>query len=395
MALPSFLIAPRRATAAVRMVAMALVSLALSASEGVGTMQLAPVPDDVGVTEETAHVPGRSGDVMMDLLDWATKHSEPERLAEVLKKYNESNLTLKDVYGQDFLDALFVDEANVMQLAIEQIHDFKNTSVTDEDLEDSVTRLQEMVEQVDNAGNLHKMGGLEVLLELAEYEERSDDLRTLALWTLGVAVQNNAPVQADFVVVDGLRRLTALLPRCDGKQDTAGSTVTAFCVKLVFALSGLVRNNAQLQASADELGLFDWLLDVGVPSSKGTVAHKSIGLLETVLGQSPNLPFMDGLLSRQDAVGASLVAHIRGVGNGSGSTDGAEKALQLVNKLLELRPFLFGPSFRSELEAASTAALHRCEDVHGSGSEFCVELDAVSGQVKALLAARDVSDEEL
>jgi len=87
-------------------------------------------------------------------------------LKELMQKYQDNNLTIKDVYGQDVLDALFVNEASIMQDSIKQVSSFSNESVPDEELEGALATLRDLVEQVDNAGNLHRMGGLRPLLDL-------------------------------------------------------------------------------------------------------------------------------------------------------------------------------------------------------------------------------------
>lgn len=47
---------------------------------------------------------------MTEMLHWAIEHSDPDRIKELMEKYKETNLTIKDVYGQDVLDAMFADE---------------------------------------------------------------------------------------------------------------------------------------------------------------------------------------------------------------------------------------------------------------------------------------------
>merc|ERR1719262_1289241 len=101
--------------------------------------------------------------------------------------------------------------------------------MTEEELENALLRLQEMVEQVDNAGNLHRMGGLEPLLDLATGTQRSANLRTIALWTLGVAVQNNEPVQADLRSLDGLSRLVPLLEHCGTPEGNSVGEGAEYC----------------------------------------------------------------------------------------------------------------------------------------------------------------------
>merc|ERR1712232_1081898 len=200
----------------------------------------------------------KSKDPMTELLHWAIEHGDPEKQKEVLAMYKENNLTLKDVYGQDLIDALFVNEGNVMKDLSVTIADFRNETKTDEELEEALTALQDFVEQVDNAGNLHRMGGLSPLLEIgvtADGAKRGAEIQALALWTMGVAVQNNPPVQDDLLRIGALEQMVSRLLLGCGESD--GSHSPQYCNKLLFALSGLVRNNATIQAAADKQGLFD------------------------------------------------------------------------------------------------------------------------------------------
>jgi hypothetical protein len=335
---------------------------------------------------------GPSSDAMQDLLNWGIQHSDPERIKELMQMYKDKNLTIKDVYGQDVIDALFVNEGSVMRDMVTQISDFANSSVTDEDLESALERLQELVEQVDNAGNLHAMGGLRPLLELAVSADRGESLRTLALWTLGVAVQNNPPVQDDLHRLGGVRSLLGRLSVCGSSSvDSAGID---YCGKLLFAISGLVKNNATIQSDADSQGLFDWLSDVGIQHSSPAVTKKSLGLLDIALSQHPDLSFLERLSTRQGAVADSLLLSVR-AGLASSDTDSTEKALRLINRLVSLRPMLFRPSFRSELSEAVALARKGCESVHGADDEFCEGLAGLAKHADLALAARELSDDDL
>jgi len=346
---------------------------------------------------------GRSKDVMTELLHWAVEHSDPAKLAEAMRKYQEQNLTIKDVYGQDVIDALFRDEASDMMRLIALVADFRNATIADEELESALSQLQEYVDQVDNAGNLHRMGGLEPLLDLALESGRGAEVRTMALWTLGVATQNNAPVQTDLLSLSGLKRLAARLPLCrgasrEGSSEAAGQEADEdpqFCGKLLFTLSSLIKNNATTQVAADELGVLGWLFRVGIRHMSMAMVKKSLGLLETVLAQSPELPVLDTLASQQDELAGALLEHVRSGAGDAVDTDMAEKALRLVNRLLSLRPFFFGQRFGPQLAEAARDVIQRCEASLGSGDELCTGLSGLAEHAKLMLTAGDIADEEL
>jgi len=356
---------------------------------------------------------GQPKDRMTELLHWAVENSDPAKLAALMEKYKEGNLTIKDVYGEDVINALFVDEASVMTQQISQIAAFHNDSISDGDLDIALEQLQELVEQVDNAANLHRMGGLQPLLDLAVGTSRSMATRKLALWTLGVAVQNNPAVQDDLVGLGGLHRLAAQLPKCgsfSGRQggpsppnhEVEASTVSEdpaeqsqYCGKLLFAVSGLVKNNATVQATADSLGVFDWLLQVGIRQESAAIKKKSLGILDTVLAQNPDTPVLEKVPAHQEEIAASLLLLIHDGKSSDVDADMIEKALRLVNRLLSLRPWLFGAGFKDQLAMAATRASQRCELAFGSGEDICSGLSDLASQAEQVLAARAVADEDL
>jgi len=340
---------------------------------------------------------GKPKDVMTELLHWGLEHSDPDKLKEMMSKYSDNNLTLKDVYGQELLDALFVDESGIMKESILQISDHQNNSVADDDLENSVTHLQELVEQVDNAGNLHRMGGLEPLLEIAS-GSRGSPLRTLALWTLGIAVQNNEPVQNDLLSIDGLARLAIQLPNCSASSASASSTEhERLCSKLLFALSSLIRNNVTTQAAAAVHGVFDWLLQDGIRHHSVGITKKSMAMLDTVLAQNPDPALLGDLQQHRGSMGNAILGALSDHTKGALDFDLAEKGLMLLNRFLSVQPMLFsasGPSFRSNLAEAVRHATQLCKGNAGDG-ELCEELATLGERADSVLAANDVSDEEL
>lgn len=372
---------------------------ALAAEEEAVAMLGAPAEPSQGGLGGRAGA-GKPKDAMTELLHWAVEHSDPGKLAELMKKYQEQNLTIKDVYGQDVMDALFRDEASDMLKLVALIADFRNASVSDETLETALEQLQEYIDQVDNAGNLHGMGGLSPLLELAFGDVRGAEVRRMAIWTLGVAAQNNPPVQADLLGLGGLEHLAGRLPRCRGggaagAAEQEESEDMQFCGKLLFTLSSLIKNNATTQAVADKLGVMAWLFREGLRHSSAAMAKKSLGLLETVLAQSPELPVVDSLPGQRDTLAEALLEGVRGGQAGEADLDMAEKALRLINRLLSLRPMLFGPSFGQQLAAVVGDVVRRCEEALGSGEELCSGLSGLATHANLMLTANDIADEEL
>jgi len=286
--------------------------------------------------------------------------------------------------------------------------------VLDEELEGALTSLRDLVEQVDNAGNLHGMGGLRPLLDLgapvllsssaellpeveemaSSAEQRASSVRASALWTLGVAVQNNEPVQAELLSLDGVSRLVSRLSLCPGgdRAETERTEGSEYCSKLLFAISGLVRNNASSWAVSDGLGLFNWLIDVGVSHENLGLAKKALALLDIALAQNPDLPFLDLLVDKQAAFAATLLQRLR---RNSEDLDVTDKVLRLVSRLLSLRPMLFPLDFRQQLTTAVSDVLGHCERLHGAGDELCTSLDGLARDADRALAVRELTDDEL
>lgn len=282
-----------------------LAGLVLAQSTG-----LVPIEPENG-HEATVEAPGKK-DPMSELLHWAIEHSDPETLKNLME---EKNLTIKDIYGQEVVDAFFKTEGDVMSQQIAVIQDFRNESLPDSTLQAALEELEELLHQVDHAGNLNRMGGMKPLLEMALGEERGETTRSLALWVLGVAVQNNAPVQEELHRLGGVRSLAERLQLCGGQ------TSAQFCGKLLFCLSGLLKNSPVLQAIADQHGVTEWMMEVGIKHPAAAVVKKALGFLDTVFAQSPQLPFLETLTDTRDATAASVLGLVE-----SPDVDTSEKA---------------------------------------------------------------------
>ncbi|KAI1776037.1 Fes1-domain-containing protein [Hypoxylon cercidicola] len=126
--------------------------------------------------------------------------------------------------------------------------------------------LEQLVESLDNANLLSKLGLWTPLLELLGHEQ--DQLRLMAAWCVGTAVQNNAPSQERLVALGGVEKLVgmALGERVPMEKRTGDGDVTTeegvtgdgetkeVRRKAVYALSSAVRNyQPALDVAAKEL----------------------------------------------------------------------------------------------------------------------------------------------
>jgi len=180
-------------------------------------------------------------------------------------------------------------------------------------------------------------------------------------------------------------------PRGPGEPHEA----PAYCAKLLYALSGLIKNNETIQNAAGAAGVFDWLIGVGIRHRSLPVSKKSLGILETTLAQNPEPGLLESFQTQRGDVAAALLARVRGAGTDEADLDTVEKALRLMSRLVSLRPFLFPPSFREELVLAGGAATGHCEREHGPDSELCGGIRDLASKVDLMLVASEVPDEEL
>ncbi|PWY83018.1 Fes1-domain-containing protein [Aspergillus heteromorphus CBS 117.55] len=90
---------------------------------------------------------------------------------------------------------------------------------------------EQLIEGIDNANNLEPLGLWSPLVELLRHEEA--DMRRMAAWCIGTAVQNNEKAQDKLVVFNALPTLVTL---------STTDTTPAVRKKAVYAISSAVRN---------------------------------------------------------------------------------------------------------------------------------------------------------
>ncbi|KAL1877616.1 hypothetical protein VTK73DRAFT_8440 [Phialemonium thermophilum] len=134
-------------------------------------------------------------------------------------------------------------DAELMQAAMEVI----TTTDPGTTLEDKLVafdNFEQLIESLDNANNLAKLSLWSPLLLMLEHEER--ELRRMAAWCVGTAVQNNQPSQERLLALGGIPRLVRLATHPDEHE-----TVRR---KALYALSSAVRNyQPAMDAATEEL----------------------------------------------------------------------------------------------------------------------------------------------
>ncbi|KAK8002780.1 hypothetical protein PG989_002499 [Apiospora arundinis] len=145
------------------------------------------------------------------------------------------------------LKALFggPSDADLMLAAMEHIKS-ADPEITLESKLTAFDNLEQLIESLDNANLLSKLGLWTPLLELLAHDEQ--EIRLMACWVVGTAVQNNEPSQERLVALGGVERLAAMALgdrlTSEGAKDASKADKEAKDVrrKAVYALSSACRN---------------------------------------------------------------------------------------------------------------------------------------------------------
>ncbi|CAL9207039.1 unnamed protein product, partial [Musa hybrid cultivar] len=167
------------------------------------------------------------------MLQWAIAgHSDPEKLKEKamdVQRLSEDELKKRRLEIKELMEKLKTpSDAELMKIAIA---DLNNSSITLEDRQRALNELLFLVEPIDNANDLDKLGGL--VMVIRELDNTETDIRTTSAWILGKASQNNALVQNQILTHGALTKLMKMV----------NSSFTEEAVKALYAISALIRNN--------------------------------------------------------------------------------------------------------------------------------------------------------
>ncbi|XP_016488191.1 hsp70 nucleotide exchange factor FES1 [Nicotiana tabacum] len=166
------------------------------------------------------------------MLQWAIGHSDPGVLkerSEVFQRMSPEELKERQTEIKELVEKLKMpSDAQLMQIAV---NDLDNSSLPLEHHQRALEELLVLVEHIDNAIDLHKLGGFSVLLRKLDHFE--PQIRTAAAWVLGKASQNNPVVQKQVLELGALPMLMKMMK----------SHSTEEALKALFAVSALIRNN--------------------------------------------------------------------------------------------------------------------------------------------------------
>jgi hsp70-interacting protein len=155
---------------------------------------------------------------MEKLLKWSIQASSQDNATGELAAPDPQ--LIKQLFGGP-------DEATLMKEAVQVAI---NPEADEEARETALDNLEMMVESLDNANNLENLGLWEPLIDLVSDSETSTNVRTMACWVIGTAVQNNEKAQADFASKEN--SVSCLLDIASG-----GSRQGDLCTKSLYALS--------------------------------------------------------------------------------------------------------------------------------------------------------------
>ncbi|KAL0336588.1 UNVERIFIED_CONTAM: Hsp70 nucleotide exchange factor FES1 [Sesamum radiatum] len=272
--------------------------------------------------EEERHLDG--GFSSLDgMLQWAIGHSDPAKLKEAtldIQHLSPEDLKQRQTEIKELMEKLNTpSDGKLMKIAID---DLNNLSVPLEDRRRALEELLILVEPIDNANDLHKLGGLTAVIR--ELDNVDPEIRTISAWILGKASQNNPFVQNQILELGTLAKL----------MDMARSNFVEEATKALYAISALIRNNLEGQElfymEAGDMMLQNILSNSSIDIR---LRRKSVFLLADLVEcqldsrKSKEPPFFSNHLLLKSVV--DLMA--------SADLDLQEKALYAVKKLLLLK----------------------------------------------------------
>ncbi|CAL5203443.1 unnamed protein product [Lathyrus oleraceus] len=272
-----------------------------------------------------ASVPDSDGGFssMDSMLHWAISHSDPEKLkesAQVHEGLSPSELQKRHIEIKELMEKTkMLSDAELMKISIS---DLNNVSISLEDRYRALLELLELVEPLDNANDLNKLGGLYALAQQLNHADPG--IRALTAWVLGKASQNNPTVQQQVLELGILSKLIVMV-----KSDSIEEGI-----KALYAVSALIRNNIPSQelfyAEAGGLMLQDILRNASIDIK---LRRKAVLLLTDLAEyQLENIDKEEpSVFNSQDLVKSVVDL------TASTDLDLQEKALVAIKSLLQLK----------------------------------------------------------
>ncbi|RDA83323.1 hypothetical protein CP532_6549 [Ophiocordyceps camponoti-leonardi (nom. inval.)] len=165
-----------------------------------------------------------------DLLRWGIENSTNDGSPPT----GESNTANGSNLTPDVMAALMggPSDADLMKAAMEVISAPLSDQVSLDDKLVAFDNFEQLIESLDNANNMANLNLWTPLLDQLRSDEA--DLRKMAAWCVGTAVQNNERTQEKLLAMGGLPPLVSMAVRPEERTDVRR--------KAVYALSSACRN---------------------------------------------------------------------------------------------------------------------------------------------------------
>ncbi|KAG2344610.1 Fes1-domain-containing protein [Suillus weaverae] len=200
---------------------------------------------------------------MQSLLRWSVENSTPSTGSQPTTTNKLDPGIIDHILGKP--DAQLMKEALTKGLDETQAEDDRLQALDD---------LEMLVQNIDNANDLKKLGIWQPLHNLLQSSNTSDPLKMQTLWIIGTALQNNPAAQLAYLDLDPLPALLKSLSPTSSSAETRS--------RALYALSGLLKLNA---AAVQQMGVVGgWsALRMCLEDSEIRVRRKSTFLLNTLL----------------------------------------------------------------------------------------------------------------
>lgn len=350
-----------------------VLAVAVASTTGGMYFSTALVESKLEVDRNESEAPDGGFSSLEAMLQWALGEADPGKLRDAAD--DEDQLGNARANIREVLDNLQVtSDAQLMKVAIA---DLNNSSLARPDRVRALYELVELVEPIDNANNLHQLGGLVAVA--AQLDDEETEVRTLAAWVLGKASQSNPVVQAQVVDAGLLPVLMRLVLAEDAGE----------AVKAMFAVAAVVRDFAPAQRVFWSEGGSQLLNNVLSNCAwNARLVKKSVQLVGD-LADFRGVEHSEGLFLGRDVLKA--VVGLTYAGTGDKDLETQEKALRALQSLGKL-----SDEVRVELLSFCQleAALHRMKsqleelmDQGGQAGDYARELELLMRSVLHTVAS--------
>ncbi|CAN0911370.1 Hsp70 nucleotide exchange factor fes1 [Linum grandiflorum] len=305
------------------------------------------------------------------MLQWAIGHSDPDALKQSAQDAQRLSAELMEKMKMP-------SDAQLMQTALD---DLNNLSLPTEDRNRALQELLILVEPIDNANDLNKLGGLALVIRELNHPE--SEIRTLSAWVLGKASQNNAVVQKQVLELGALSILMKMVSSNSPEE----------AIKALYAVSALIRNNLVGQdlfySEAGDKLLLDMLRN---SSSNLRLCKKAVSLVsdlaenELEYPDRAEHPCFGNRLFLKSIVDLTLSVDV----------DLQEKALLAIKNLLQLETAnaIIFKDF-CELDAALARMRRQLRMLEDSDSDFAENLETLIREVQSIFHRKLGEEQEM